>query len=94
MINIKGLNKGAVLAALYNKTHPQGLGILHFNSKEMTAEEGTELLKKQTYFDYLKGRVMKVDLSKDEFDSYLFDRDNYFGAAQNAIEKLRNTATE
>lgn len=35
MINIKGLNKGAVLAALYNKTHPQGLGILHLDRKSV-----------------------------------------------------------
>ena len=38
------------------------------------------------YFDYLYGRVMKVDLSKDTFDPFLYDRDNGQGAAERAIK--------
>ena len=33
---------------------------------------------------------MKVDISGDEFDPYLFDRDNGGGSAAIAIEKLKN----
>jgi hypothetical protein len=40
-------------------------------------------------FDYLKGRVMKVDLSGDEFDEGLYDRDVGDGAAARAIQSLR-----
>lgn len=29
MISIEGLDKAAVLAALYNASHPQGLGFVH-----------------------------------------------------------------
>lgn len=43
------------------------------------------------YFDYLYGRVMKVDLSSDEsFEERLYDRDNGTGAAQRVIDRLRN----
>lgn len=28
------------------------------------------------YFDYLHGRPLKIDLSKDVFDTWLYDRDN------------------
>lgn len=42
-------------------------------------------------FDYLKGRVMKVDLSGDEFDESLYDRDLGKGAAARAIQSLRST---
>jgi hypothetical protein len=43
----------------------------------------------QVYFDYLRGRVMKVDLSKDAFDPWLYDRDNGAGAAERAVSRLR-----
>lgn len=89
MINIKGLKKSQVLAVLYNNSKPLGLGIFDFNSKNMTEQEAEELLKHQTYFDYLKGRVMKVDLKdNDRFNEYLYDRDNGRGAAQRAINKI------
>ena len=87
-ISLKGLNKGAVLAALYNNSRPLGLGFLHFDPKPMTTEEAASLLEETTYFDYLKGRVMKVDLSEDELDPRLYDRDNGQGAAQSVINSL------
>lgn len=87
-INISKLNKAQVLASLYNATHAQGLGWIDFDPAPMTEQEAAELLKERTDFDYLKGRVMKVDLSKDEFDPWLYDRDNYDGAALDVINAL------
>lgn len=90
MVDIKGLNKAEVLTALYNNSKPLGLGMLHFDPKKMTVAEAEELLKQTTYFDYLKGRVMKVDLSSDDsFEEWLYDRDNGNGAAQRAVDTLR-----
>lgn len=90
MVNISGISKGKVLAALYNASHPLGMGFLHYDPIPMTEGEADELLKCCTYFDYLKGRVMKVDLSNDsEFDERLCDRDNGIGAAQRVIDRLR-----
>ena len=92
MINIKGLSKARVLASLYNASHPQGMGFLHYDPTPMT-EEVAQLIANDNgswNFDYLKGRVMKVDLSKDEFDPWLYDRDNGFEAAQNVINTLRS----
>ena len=90
MIDIKGLNKAEVLAALYNNSKPLGLGFLHFDPKEMTVAEAEEIMKQTTDFDYLKGRVMKVDLTSDDsFEEWLYDRDNGNGAAQRAIDALR-----
>ena len=89
MLNISNYNKADVLAALYNHSRPQGLGILHFEPKDMTKEEAEALLKEYTYFDYLQGRVMKVDLASDiEFSPHLYDRDNGRGAAERAIKSL------
>lgn len=90
MVDIKGLNKAEVLVALYNDSKPQGLGFLHFDAKDMTVAEAEEILKQTTYFDYLKGRVMKVDLSSDDcFEEWLYDRDNGNGAAEKEISGLR-----
>jgi len=58
-------------------------------SNGLTVEHCAELLEKQTYFDYLYGRVLKVDLSKDEFDERLYDRDCGEGAAQRAVNSAR-----
>lgn len=89
MINIKGLSKAKVLAALYNALKPLGLGILQYDPQNMSEKEAAELLEEQSYFDYLKGRVMKVDLSSDEeFDEWLYDRDNGIGAAKEAINGI------
>lgn len=51
----------------------------------MTTNEAEDLLKEQTYFDYLHGRVMKVGLSGDTLDPRLYDRDNGKGAALAAL---------
>lgn len=91
MINIKGLSKGKVLAALYNNSKTQGWGVLHFTPENMTENEASKLLKEQQYFDYLKGRVMKVDLSGDEFDPWGYDRDNGDGSAQAAVDFLNES---
>lgn len=93
MIDIKGLDKAEVLKELYNNSIHQGLGFLNFNSKDMTLEEAKEILKQRTYFDYLNGRVMKVDLSSDdEFEEWLYDRDNGIGSAKRVIDELRGRA--
>lgn len=85
-----GLTKGEALAALYNRAKTQGMGILHYTPEDMTVQQAEEMIVEyggqKLYFDYLKGRVMKVDLSGDSFDPWLYDRDNGDGAALEALE--------
>lgn len=91
MISIVGLNKAKVLVALYENAKVQGMGFLQVTAKPLTEEEATELLKTDPYFDYLRGHVMKVNLSSDtEFSERLYDRDNGEGAAEAAIGVLRS----
>ena len=90
MVNIKGLDKARVLKALYEHSHVQGLGA--FQAVHMgvpTLEYFAGLLEQGTYFDYLGGRVLKVELSGDEFDERLYDRDCGEGAAQRAVDSIR-----
>jgi hypothetical protein len=74
--HIKGKDKSVVLAKLYNASKVQGMGILQSDPSPMTAAYAQALLNEgNQYFDYLHGKVMKVDLSKDEFCPRLYDRD-------------------
>ena len=87
-LKINADKKPEILAALYNASQPLGMGILHFTPEDMTTAEAAELLKEQDYFDYLKGRIMKIDLSSDELRTGGYDRDNGEGAVQRVLEKL------
>lgn len=84
MIEMQG-QTAKVLAALYNGSKAQGLGFVQFDSKPMTEAEAATILTRQEHFDYLKGRVMKVDLSGDSFDPRLYDRDVGEGAAARLV---------
>lgn len=92
MIDITGLSKAAVLAALYNRARPQGMGFLHYDPNPMTEKEAQKWLEKgYKSFDYLQGRVMKLSLEYEgEFEEALYDRDNGMGAAREAIDALRS----
>lgn len=91
MISIQGLNKAAVLAALYNAAQPQGMGFMQYQPDPINEQEAGQLLAQTTYFDYVQGRVMKVDLAKDEFNPTYYDRDNGQGTAERVINSLRAT---
>jgi len=91
MVNTKDLNPAEVLAALYNDAKPLGMGMLHYNPEGMTIEQAQKELddNQWKYFDYLHGRVMKVNLKNpDNFDERLYDRDNGYGAAHRTISKI------
>lgn len=88
-LNIQGLDKAKVFKALYDNAQPKGFGFFQAVSGDLSIEEAQEIVKEQTRFDYYRGRVMKVDISGDELDTWLYDRDNGEGAAERALSSLR-----
>ena len=93
-IDIMGLDKAEVLSALFNASQQQGMSLLDASGQaDMDVADARKILDSITdpnvYFDCLRGRVMKVDLSSDTLSPVLFDRDNGQGAAAAAIEELR-----
>lgn len=87
-MNIKGISKAKILAALYNASRAQGMGFLQSGPQVMSEADAQRILDDgHTYFDYLFGRVMKIDLSSDELRTALYDRDNGQGAAEEAITR-------
>jgi hypothetical protein len=92
-IDIKGIDKARILAALYNSARVQGMGFLQEKPGVMPLSEAEDLVSKYTYFDYVHGRVMKVDLSGDTLNPRLYDRDNGPGAAARALREAGLTAS-
>lgn len=96
MINIKGLDKAEVLLALWKGSHAQGMSFLGMMNGGLTLEKAKGMvdeLKEHNhplYFDYVMGHVIKCDLTDDEFDPRLYDRDCGEGRAAEVIEALRN----
>lgn len=92
-IDIKGIDKAELLAGLYNASRQKGMGFLHSRGgRDMTKEQAEEEIKAaqpELYFDYLHGRVMKVQLSGDTLSPWGFDRDNHEGAAAEVVAEIR-----
>ncbi len=88
-MDITGMDKAQILASLYNRSFVQGMGVLQAKPGAMSIEEAQELLDSgETYFDYVHGRVMKIDLSGDELETRLYNRDVGKGAAEEILNSM------
>lgn len=93
-IDIHGLDKAELLAALYNNSKVIGIGALLAaagRSPPMSKERAAELITgdPEQYFDYLSGRVMKVGIGRDVLSTRLYNRDVGEGAAERVVATLR-----
>ena len=93
-VDISGLSKAAVLAAMFNASRPQGMGFISsLSGPDSLDKERAEKIISEAQsldFDYLFGRPLKANLTGDTFDPWGFDRDNGGpGAAQKIIDRLR-----
>lgn len=90
-IDIKGIDKADLLAALVNGASPLGVGVLIALTEPggMTREGAAKLCEKHLRFDYVRGRPIKTDISGDTMDVRLYDRDAGEGEAARIVEELR-----
>ena len=88
-VSIAGLDKAELLAALYERAQPMGMGFFHYVPGPMCLDEARGLLRGGGYFDYVKGRPLKIDIAGDYLDTRLYNRDAGSGAAERVIEALR-----
>jgi len=88
-ISIKGLNKIALLKALWENMRPAAF----FNSFDVILAPPFDVKAAEkavkSYIDYFNGRCIKCDLSGDEVDPWLYDRDAGAGAFQKIVDGLR-----
>lgn len=92
MIDISGIDKAELLCALHAGSRPLGMGWLH-EKGDLTLDEARKMIAdtdRGLYFDYVTGRVMKVDLSGDKLSGRMYDRDNGEGACAAIVAKLRS----
>lgn len=94
-VSIKGLDKAEVLLALWKGSHAQGLSFLGMiDAGSLDIEKANHCIEEakahgRLYFDYLNGHVIKCDITGDEFDPSLYDRDCGEGRAEEVIKALR-----
>jgi len=84
-IDISKKDKAAVFKALYDYANPKGMGMFFNKPGDISIEQAREIVAESMDFDYVGGRVLKVNISGDSFDSWLYDRDNGQGRAAQAI---------
>ena len=96
VIDISNKDKAEVLAKLYNNSKPLGMGIVQYDPREMPVEIARQILDSgKTSFDYLKGRVMKINLAEDIIYVSSYNRDNdYPRLAQKVISTCKNINKE
>jgi hypothetical protein len=106
-IDITGINKAALLAALFNAAHPIGLGFIQDMKRDgvgMTLEEAEQILKESTRewrgeacadFDYVHGRPLKVRFLGNMLQgAWLYDRDQGHGKCARIVEEVRALKSE
>jgi hypothetical protein len=91
VISIADLDPADVLLALYNAARPRGMGFLVYDPEPLSREEANKLLQEKQYFDYVKGRVMKVRFGNGAVEAKWYDHANGPGTAQQVIRELRRT---
>jgi hypothetical protein len=91
-LSFRSLRRGQVLAALYNHAScPGGMAAMHYDPKHiMTEEDADALLEDYSYFDYIRGRLIKTHIPVlpvhfDSMDFNLYDEDNGPGAGYSAL---------
>ena len=66
------------------------MGVLDYDPSPMSIEEANNLLKENSYFDLINGRVMKVNLSSNVLITYAYNRENGDGSAERIISHCHN----
>lgn len=100
-VNIEGIDKTDLLIALHDRAKAQGVGlIINLAGKgQISREDASEYFtywekNKESFggrmrLDYVKGRVVKCDITGPEMETWLYDRDNGEGAAEAVVSRLR-----
>lgn len=87
-INIKGIDKTTLLRKLWEGMRPAAF-FSQFPMPPPPFDEGAAQEAVKGYIDYFEGRCIKCDLSGDEVDPRMYDRDAGQGAFARIADSLR-----
>jgi hypothetical protein len=101
VIGIKDADKAEVLMHLYNYADMSGANPnpivqdLQRALPRMSLEHARAIRPDHPQgFDYIGAKSVKVNLSGDEFDAWMYDRDNGEGAARRALQGVPGVVFE
>ena len=89
MVDIAGLDKVALLERLWQHMQPAGF-FAEASLHAPTFDKNKAKVATRGYIDYFCGRCIKCDLSGDEADAYLYDRDTGAGTFAAIVQDMRN----
>ena len=88
-VDITGINKITLLASLWSNSSPAGF---FKNMPEMAPPFNLQAAQRDVergFIDYFCGRLIKMDLSGDTVDVFLYERDNGQGSVQQIVNNLK-----
>lgn len=93
-INIENIDKLSLLKELWSNGSPAYFFQLHtfIEPPSFNYEIANNSLNK--YIDYFCGRLIKMDLSGNEVDPFLYDEKYGSGTVQKIVNKLRNNSDQ
>lgn len=90
MVDITGINKVELLRALWNNSTPAAYFTFTNTKPPEWNNERASTAIGSGFIDYFQGRIIKADLSKDQVNPSLYDRDNGRGAFSEIVEFIRS----
>lgn len=91
-IDIRGIEKVALLAALYNAARPGASDVFNTRTAPMTGSEAQDIInrtKGPLCFSHVKGRALMVNITGDALDAAKYDEKNGKNAAKEVVARLR-----
>ena len=92
IVDISGIDKKMLLQSLYTHAKPLEMQIYPYIPNHILTDQVMEsiLAEGRGRIYYLHGRAMKIDISDDVVNTYLYNRHNGTNAAEKIIDALRS----
>src|SRR5262249_49577479 len=88
--DIRGIDKADLVRALYRRARPRGDGWRRYNPSDSLSDAEVQAVLNDPDIYYLKGRVMKIDLTGNTVNTSLYNQENGIGRAEKIIADLRS----
>jgi len=88
MIDVTGVDIIKFIQKVYELSQPQGLGLLHFRSGDLTEEDAKSFIRDdgEVHLDYVKGRSCKMNVTKE--DGKLLIRNSWYDHTDSQLSEL------
>lgn len=94
LVEITGVDLRKFVQKVYELSHPQGLGYLHFQEGGLSDADADALLTPRErgdvllHLDYVRGRACKMVIWRDEETGKLYIRNEWFDHSRRELKEL------